>query len=148
MKKMALGILGDGSLIDPAPFDLVLSSHQTNEELKFAEWSVYLDQKIYLEFQKFDAVCVAVSDDITADVLASLPDKMDNNTVYYISHDIHTSSFFCAPHLFSELSGLYKLNFAQYKFKNLDTCDPVTLLTEKIFYLINRLGMNYKRAQD
>ena len=148
MKKLALGILGDGFSIDPAPFNLILTSNHINKELKFAEWSVYLDQKIYLEFQKFDAVCVAVSDDITAEVLALLPYKMDNNTVYYISHDIHKSSFFCAPHLFSELSGIYKLDFVKYKFKNLDSSDSVTLLTEKIFYLINRLGMTYKRVQD
>lgn len=92
---------------------------------------------------QIDVVCVINENNYNFSAINKFPYTDYVDRVYYTTHDLHTSSLYCKPNVFSVLSNLYKIDFSQYDFKNLEE-DTMELLTEKIFYLVNRLGIEFK----
>jgi len=141
--KIALVTLRDidaTSIISKINPDLVLKSTQSTLAKRLADVALQLDEQIHFYNQQFDIVCVINSTPVNIDT-ACTQDYVDR--VYYSTNDLQTSSFYCKPHVFSLISNLYKIDFNHYGFKNLDH-DTVELLAEKIFYIVNRLGIEIK----
>lgn len=128
------------SIISKIKPDLIFKSNQSTLAKRLADIALQLDEQIHFHNQQFDIVCVINSTPVTIDT-AGTQDYVDR--VYYTTNDLQTSSFYCKPHVFSLISNLYKIDFNQYGFKNLEQ-DTVELLAEKIFYIVNRLGIEIK----
>lgn len=129
-------------IADLSPTVILTSTHLTIDK-QLADVAIQLDEMIHMKGIQIDVVCVISESNLSLSTISnfSYTDYVDR--VYYTTHDLHTSSFYCKPNVFSVLSNLYKIDFSQYAFKNLEE-DTVELLTEKIFYLVNRLGMEFK----
>lgn len=144
--KIALVSLRDldlTSIISDIKPELVLISDQPTMDKRLADVAIQLDELIHFHNQQIDLVCVinntAINiDSLNADAVSDYVDR-----VYYTTRNLHTSSFYCKPHVFSLISNLYKIDFNQYSFKQLEY-DTAELLAEKIFYIVNRLGIEIK----
>lgn len=130
-------------LADEIHPSIILTSKETKKDRRLADIGLQLDEYIHFNNGKIDLVCVINEPNITRSNLLNfdLTDYVDR--VYYTTGHLQSSSFFCSPHIFSLISNLYKINFIDYKFKNLEE-DTVELLAEKIFFIINRLGIEIK----
>ena len=123
------------------PNPVIITSDVTNNTKRLADLSVQIDQLIYLENTAIDMVYVA--NEIQLAPIA----QFDPTFVYYVSTNLHKSSFYCHPGIFSMISSLYKINLERYQFTNIDINTP-DLLNERIFWLLNRIGVEYKIEQD
>lgn len=119
---------------------IILSSNKPTKELQLADVGVQLDEKISFENLSIDVVCVINEDPLHLDNLKNFSPNDYLDRIYYTGKILHTSSFYCKPNVFSLISSLYKIDFDLYCFKDLEN-DSIELLTEKIFYVVNRLGI-------
>ena len=131
--------------IDISPFieilnpRIILTSPNINVDKKLADLALELDQKIYLENLNIDIVYVVNTINFNKLML----DNIDSDCVYYASNNLHASSFYCSPSVFSLLGSLYKIDVTQYQFKYANETSA-EVLAEKIFWFINRLGIKFK----
>lgn len=122
---------------------IILTSAHLNIEKRLADAAILLDELIHFNNTKIDVVCVINEPNLNLTTINNFPHIDYVDRIYYTTDNVHTSSFYCKPNVFSILSNLYKIDFSQYDFKNLED-NTVELLTEKIFYLVNRLGIEFK----
>ena len=122
---------------------IILTSAHLNIEKRLADAAILLDELIHFNNTKIDVVCVINELNLNSTSISNFLHTDYIDRVYYTTNKLHTSSFYCKPNVFSILSNLYKINFNQYEFKNSED-NTVELLTEKIFYLVNRLGIEFK----
>lgn len=132
----------DEILLEFCP-SLVLNSNHKRLDYRLAAAGIQLDENIMLENNPIDLVCVINENNLRLDNIkvATKDDYLER--FFYVQKNIHTSSFYCKPSAFSTISNLYKLNFENYNFQQTNV-DTVELLTEKIYFLINRLGFEVK----
>jgi hypothetical protein len=120
---------------------LILKSDKEMQSLRLADIAIQLDKKIHFETASIDLVCVINQPNLT---LQHIKNNFVNDYAdrfYYATKDLHTSSFYCKPHVFSLIGSLYKNDWNH--FKNTQD-DSIELLAEKILYLIVRLGVDVK----
>lgn len=122
---------------------VILTSSYLQLDKRLADAAIQLDELIHFNNTKIDVVCVMNEPNLNLTSISNFSHTDYIDRVYYTTHNLHTSSFYCKPNVFSILSNLYKIDFNQYDFKNSED-DTVELLTEKIFYLVNRLGIEFK----
>ena len=118
----------------------VFTSNLRDNTRRLADLALQIDQYIYLQNSSVDMIYV------TNRINQIEFDQFDPNFVYFVSNNLHQSSFYCAPNIFSLLGSLYKIDLTQYQFTNVNM-DSTAMLTERIFWLLNRLGVEYKIAQ-
>jgi hypothetical protein len=122
---------------------IILTSSYLPLDKRLADAAIQLDELIHFNNTKIDIVCVINEPNLNLIDINNFSHADYIDRIYYTTNDLPTSSFYCKPNVFSILSNLYKIDFSQYDFKNLED-DTVGLLTEKMFYLINRLGIEFK----
>lgn len=121
---------------------LVVKSNKPTFQLRLAEAGLILDEKI-AEGLRLDVICVVNENNLRIYDLEKFSKDDYLERFYYTTDQLHSSSFFCKPGAFSTISSLYKINFDNYNFKNTGH-DTIELLTEQIFFLVNRLGFEVK----
>ena len=122
---------------------VILTSSYLQLDKRLADAAIQLDEMMHFNNTKIDVVCVINELNLNSTSISNFLHTDYIDRVYYTTNKLHTSSFYCKPNVFSILSNLYKINFNQYEFKNSED-NTVELLTEKIFYLVNRLGIEFK----
>jgi hypothetical protein len=123
---------------------IILTANKAKKDNQLAEIALQLDEKILFENINIDLVVCVINDlNIDLEEISSYDHNDYLDTIYYTNFDLHASSFFCKPNVFSAISNLYKIDFQDYGFSN-TTNDTTELLHEKIFWLINRLGIEIK----
>lgn len=140
---IALVLLSDsvdvGFITSQINIPIVLRSNYSSKDKQLADIGIQLEEKILIENQPIDNVLVVLGNsNLNYSNLWNF--NTANDTVYYLSSD-YASAFYCKSHVFATISNLYKLDFEQYHFKNLEQ-DTTELLAEKILFMINRLGFD------
>lgn len=140
--------IGISNLVEKLNPKIILTSNKAKKDNQLAEIALQLDEKMLFENINIDLV-VCVINDLNIDLKEICSyDHMDYlDRIYYTNFDLHSSSFFCKPNIFSLIGNLYKINFKDYGFNNAKN-DTTELLHEKIFWLINRLGVEIKIVKD
>ena len=80
---------------------LILKSDKEMQSLRLADIAIQLDKKIHFETASIDLVCVINQPNLT---LQHIKNNFVNDYAdrfYYATKDLHTSSFYCKPHVFS-----------------------------------------------
>lgn len=111
----------------------ILNTNEPLMDRKLADLSIQLDEHMFVDLEKVDVVYVC-------------RDECPIDKESIILHDAETAyfpyglsgSFYCSPEIFSILGKMYKLDFNKLNFTNLD--ESMSLLTEKILFLLIRLG--------
>jgi hypothetical protein len=123
---------------------VILTSSYLQLDKRFADAAIQLDEIIHFNNTKIDVVGVINEPNLNLTTINNFSPSDYVDRVFYTTNNMCTSSFYCKPNVFSVLSNLYKIDFSQFDFKNLKDNNTVELLTEKIFYLTNRLGIEIK----
>ncbi len=124
--------------IDPC---LVLSSDKKSQDHRLADIAIQLDEKIHFENNKIDLICIVNDPNLRLDQIKNCFVNDYADRFYFTTRNLHTSSFYCKPHVFSLLGSLYKNDWSH--FKNTQD-DSIELLIEKILQLVLRLGIDVK----
>lgn len=145
---IALAVLSESINVDSITSQINIStvfrSSYPTKDKQLADIGIRLEEKILLENHPIDNVLVVMKShdlnhcELNYSNLWNL--QTSNDTVHYLSAD-YGSAFYCKSHVFATISNLYKLDFNQYHFKNLEE-DTVELLAEKILFMINRVGFD------
>ena len=115
---------------------LTIRSNYDRLDKQLADAAIQLEEKTLLEQTPIDSVLV-----ILKDYAANYNNQTPvSDTVHYLGTD-RASAFYCQPEVLYTIGNLYKMDFNDYKFKNLDHDTP-ELLSEKILFVANRLGYN------
>lgn len=125
------------NLVNTTKDFLVGKTLHTNEILldrRLADLSIQLDEYMFNEYAEVDVVYVCR--DHEQNDLGNIA-VYDQETVYFPHGP--SGSFYCSPEIFSILGKMYKLDFEKLRF-TIDGADSVQLLTEKILFLLTRLG--------
>jgi len=120
---------------------LILKSDKETRALRLADVAVQLDEKIHFEYVKIDLVCVINEPNLNLEQIKNCFVNDYADRFYYTTKDLHTSSFYCKPHVFSLIGSLYKNDWTH--FKNIQN-DSIELLSEQILQLVLRLGIDVK----
>ena len=120
---------------------LILTSNKETRELRLADVALQLDEKIHFDDTKIDLVVVINQSNLQLQQIKNCFVNDYADRLYYAIRDLHTSSFYCKPHVFSLLGSLYKNDWSHFKNTNNDS---IELLSEKILQLVLRLGIDVK----
>lgn len=121
---------------------VVLSSSQSNLDLKFADLGIQLDELIYISKQPVDLVYVVKG---KQELVIHTP--CDQNTVYFLDNKAY-GSFYSRPEVVTILSSMYKYDVSILKKGNDFYCeyfgedlDPIKVHTNKMLHVIDRSGL-------
>jgi len=131
--NIALLLLDNFEVPEKLGFSKVFRSARSDPEKKFADLTLQLDEYIYIDGNTVDLVFVAA----TPNIDFNIPTTISHDSIYFVDK-IHTGSFICAPHVFSMLGNLYKVNYTDHN-PDLGFNEPLHI--KKMFYLIDRLGL-------
>lgn len=120
---------------------VILTSSYLQLDKRLADAAIRLDELIHFNNIKIDVVCVINEPNLNLTSISNFSHADYIDRVYYTTKRLHTSSFYCKPNVFTLLSNLYKVDFNQLQFGNYNTVES---LTEKVFYLVNRSGIEFK----
>jgi len=114
--------------------DQVLTTSEILLDRRLADLSMKLDELMFIGLKKVDVVYVRRDHGPVTDSDINLADL---ETAYFLNSP--AGSFYCSPEIFSILGKMYKLNFAELHFTHTEE-NSEELLTEKILFLLTRLG--------
>jgi hypothetical protein len=124
------------------PGSVVLTSTQTNLDLKFADLGIQLDEYIYISKHPVDQVYVVKG---VEDLLCR--NECESNTVHFLNNKAY-GSFYCKPEVITILSTMYKYDISILGKSNKfyieyfgDQLDPVKIHTNKMLHIIDRSGL-------
>jgi hypothetical protein len=124
------------------PGSVVLTSSQTNLDLKFADLGIQLDEYIYISKHPVDQVYV-----VKGNEELQAHRSCDPNTVHFLNNKAY-GSFYCKPEVISILSSMYKYDISILKKGNDfyseyfgENIEPVKDHTNKMLHILDRSGL-------